>query len=98
MDKQRKVISADIDGFVTNGEKFWNAIVTPKPDVIEKINSLYKQGHVIIYNTARHPSEYAKTYAWLVHHGCYFHALHMGKVSAEIYLDDHNGKLDDLIV
>jgi len=97
INKERKVLAVDIDDTITNGEKFWNAIVTPKIDIIEKVNALYRQGHVIIYHTARHPSEYQRTYAWLVHHNCYFHALEMGKLSATNYIDDKNTKLNDLI-
>lgn len=96
MDKTRKVIAVDIDGFVTNGERFWEQEPTPKLGVIEKVNNLYKQGHVVIYHTGRHPSNYENTYAWLVKYGCYFHALRMGKLAAEHYLDDKNANIDDL--
>lgn len=96
MDKQRKIISVDIDGFVTQGEQFWDQEPTPKRDVIEKINELYKNGHVIIYHTGRHPCYYEVTYAWLIKYGCFFHALRMGKLSADVYLDDRNSNLEDL--
>mgnify|MGYP001612868221 CR=1 FL=1 len=95
----RKIIAVDIDGYIAERtpEKSYDfASFTPKREVIEKINTLYKQGHVIIYHTARHPSYYEVTYAWLLAQGCWFHALRMGKMAADHYLDDRNANLEDL--
>ena len=92
----KKIIAVDIDGFVAEG-KFWEEECTPKKDIIEKINNLYKKQYVIIYHTARHPQYYGMTYAWLVKNGCYFHALEMGKLTADYYLDDRNANLEDLL-
>ena len=90
------IISADIDGYITNGEHFWEQEPTPNIDVIGKLNHLYKKGHCIIYHTGRHPSYYEITYAWLMKHGCFFHAVRMGKLSADVYLDNKNGVIEDL--
>ena len=71
-----------------------------KPERIAKINQLYDEGNYIIYLTARgmgrhknsrmlaHKDFYDLTYAQLVRWGCKFHELHMGKPSADYYIDD----------
>lgn len=93
------IVSVDIDGYIAERtpEKSYdfNNFV-PKLDMIEKVNKLYKKGYVIIYHTARHPSYYEITFAWLVKHGCWFHALRMGKLAATYYLDDRNANIDEL--
>lgn len=49
MDK--KVIMVDIDNTITEGKGY--EICTPRNDVIAKVNTLYEQGHNIVYWTAR---------------------------------------------
>lgn len=90
------IIAVDIDDTITNGERFWCDDVTPDEEVLEKMNELYKQGHKIIYHTARHPDYYGQTYAWLVKHGAYFTALEMGKLTADVYVDDKALHVDDV--
>lgn len=92
MSKYKEVYAVDIDGVVAEG-RFWDEECTPITENIEKINDLYKQKNVIIYYTARHPQYYEMTYAWLIKQGCYFHALRMGKMSANYYIDDRNTTL-----
>ena len=97
MDK--RVISVDIDGVVarqTGGADFNFADFEPIPETIERVNKLYRKGYVIIYHTARQPEFYQQTLAWLVKHGAWFHALRMGKLGADFYVDDRNASLDDL--
>lgn len=89
MKKNRKVYAVDIDGVIAKG-RFWDEECTPMTENIEKINDLYKKGNIILYHTARHPQYYEVTYAWLIKQGCYFHALRMGKMSADYYIDDRN--------
>ena len=102
--KWHKIISVDIDGFISEKmpslpgeyirEDFESFV--PKKDVIEKVNNLFRKRYIIIYYTARHPRHYEQTYAWLIKQGCYFHALRMGKLRADYYLDDKNANIDDL--
>jgi len=35
-------------------------------------------------------------YAWLIEHGAFFHALEMGKLAAEVYIDDKALNIDDI--
>lgn len=94
----RKIISVDIDGYIADNYQFSLEARTPTPrkEVIEKVNDLYRKGYTIIYHTARQPDYYRVTYAWLVDNGCLFHALRMGKMRADYYLDDRNANIDDL--
>lgn len=93
---RRKVIAVDIDGVVADG-LFWKEECTPRLKEIEEINNLYKKGATIIYHTARHPKYYELTYAWLIKQGCYFHALRMGKMNADYYIDDRNRTIEELL-
>lgn len=93
---KRKIYAIDIDGVIADG-KFWMEDCTPRTTELEAANMLYKQGHTIIYHTARHPQHYALTYAWLVKHGAYFHALEMGKLTADFYIDDRNMSVEKLL-
>lgn len=90
-----KRIAVDIDKTVATGI-FWDEDCEPIEENLEKINDLYKKGHTIIYHTARHPQYYSMTYAWLIEHGAYFHALEMGKLTADVYVDDKALHVDDL--
>jgi len=59
----------------------------PNTGRIKKLNTLYGQ-HTIIIHTARVESlRYATAY-WLAKHGVRYHALVMGKVGADAYVDD----------
>ncbi len=101
MSKIQRIIAIDIDGCVADPleekdrHKYW--LSTPRKDMIEKVNKLYEDRYVIIYHTGRAPSHYEQTYAWLVKHGCKFHALRMGKLSADYYVDDRSIKIEDLL-
>ena len=90
-----KIIAVDIDGTIATG-KFWAEDCEPIEDNLEKINQLYFDGHTIIYHTARHPRYYELTYSWLVKHGAYFHALEMGKLTANLYIDDKALNVNDI--
>ena len=93
--KNREIYAVDIDQTIADGI-FWKEECTPRLEAIEKINELYKKGNVVIYHTGRNPKYYELTYAWLIKHGCYFHALRMGKMSADHYIDDKNISLEEL--
>ena len=93
----------DIDGTIcTNGDcsscQYEGS--TPILERIEKINSLYDEGHIIKYFTARGMGRYNDdtekardkfynlTKMQLDIWGCKYHQLILGKPSADIYIDD----------
>lgn len=110
MKKMLKTYVIDIDGTIcTNGDcnscKYEGS--TPILERIEKINSLYDEGHTIKYFTARGMGRYnddiekAKerfytlTEMQLKIWGCKYHELILGKPSGDIYIDDKGMNSDD---
>lgn len=79
----------------------------PITDRIEKINTLYDEGHTIKYFTARGMGRfnddaeksketfYNLTKMQLEIWGCKFHELILGKPSGDIYIDDKGINADD---
>ena len=88
-----KIVSVDIDGCIAqplndkDRHKYW--LCDPYKEMIKKVNKLFEDRYVIIYNTGRAPKYYKETFAWLIKQGCKFHALRMGKLRADYYIDDH---------
>jgi hypothetical protein len=95
----RRIIAVDIDHTVAQGE-WWHEDREAKPiqEVLDKVNQLYWNKNTIIYHTARHPKYYELTKAWLIKHGAFFHALEMGKLTADVYLDDRALNVKDIDV
>ena len=99
--KLKNVVAVDIDGVIAepleekDRHQYWLSI--PIKDTINKVNKLYESKYVIIYHTARDPAHYAETFAWLLKHGCKFHALRMGKLNANWFIDDRNINIDELL-
>lgn len=85
-----KVIAIDIDNTLTNetcwtNEQCLNA--TPKQEVINKVNELYKTNCIIIY-TARVSELRDATECWLKMNKVHYHALRMDKLGFDVLLDD----------
>ena len=77
-------LCSDTDGNYPNAQPF--------PDVIAEINRLYTDGHQIVLYTAR-GSTTEIDWRELTEHqvkewGIQYHALFMGKPTADIYIDD----------
>ena len=82
----------DIDGTIcTNTEGDYEQ-AEPFPEVIDRVNHLYKAGHTIIFYTARGATtgiDWAdftrrQLEGWRVK----FHEVHLGKPFANYYIDD----------
>ena len=82
----------DIDNTIciSNGSDYANS--KPIIERIEKINELYKQGHKIIYWTARGGNSGIdwtdKTHSQLAAWGCRYDEIRMGKPVYDIWVDD----------
>lgn len=100
-DTKRVVIAVDIDGYICEGEFLRGGYLInnciPRINVIEKVNTLYHKGSVIIYHTSRPSQFYRETHEWLRSNGALFHALVMDKLRADHYLDNRNSNIDDLL-
>ena len=82
----------DIDDTICNSVGVDYSLATPILERIQKINSLYAQGHTIKLYTARGSktgidwSEITRNQ--LLRWGLIFHELHFGKPFADYYIDD----------
>ena len=101
----------DIDGTIckklrsSKDNDYRDAI--PYKKRIKRVNNLYDQGHIIIYQTARgmgrfdnNPQKaiqefYSLTKEQLNQWGCKHHMLFLGKPSADIYVDDKSMNDED---
>lgn len=105
MDRLTYVV--DIDGTICSFTDGKYEQCTPFLERIDAINSLFDQGHEIIYFTARgmgssgnnqieaYKKLYQFTFEQLMEWGCRFSALYMGKPKADLYIDDRGvGALD----
>ena len=89
INKDRKVYAIDLDWTLCKGEFRGEWEPTPYLERIEKINSLYTKWNIILIYTARDPSFFVATYAWLIKHWVKHHWINMSrKPWADIYLDD----------
>jgi hypothetical protein len=70
------------------------SLAQPYKKRIQKINSLYEEGHIIVYWTARgtltNKRWFQITYEQLQKWGCKFHELRMGKPAYDLFIDDKN--------
>lgn len=87
-----KLFAIDIDGTLCN-EACWTPeqclFATPRKEVVELVNSLYRRGHIIVIWTARREFLRTATEYWLKVNGVFYHAIDMGhKIGADVYLDD----------
>ena len=82
----------DIDGTLCTNTDGDYTSAKPFPEVIDQVNRLYREGHRIVFHTARgattgidwRKETERQLRAWNVS----YHSLHMGKPSADIYVDD----------
>jgi len=93
-------IALDIDGTLCNNTNGKYEEAKPYKRMIRLVNSLYEQGDYVIIHTARGMGRYnavpgkaaTKLYrltqnqldAW----GVKYHELHLGKIHADVYVDD----------
>jgi uncharacterized HAD superfamily protein len=86
--KNKKVYNIDIDGTLTNGEKYWEQEPTVNKAMKEYVIDLYAKGNVLIMWTARQWSSASITVAWLIKNEIPFHGIHMNRGGADFYIDD----------
>jgi len=101
-----KVIFVDVDDTICKTTKESHPTLPsrnyekaePLHDRIEKINSLYDEGHTIIFWTARGTMTgipwFHVTKAQLDSWGCKYHELRMGKPFYDLFIDDKNIEAD----
>lgn len=94
--KPNSLFVVDIDGILCTGEFWGKGFPDPIQENIDKINKLYRQLHHIILYTARREWWRGDTEAWLLKHKVLYHALVMGKVGGDYYIDDKFINIKDI--
>ena len=98
--KKKLIFCIDIDNTIckTNGRDYKNS--KPKKQIIDIINKLHENGHLIKIYSARYMGRnndnirlankqgYKKTYNQLLRWGLKFHKLSISKPASDIYIDD----------
>lgn len=96
---QKLVYAVDIDGVLCVDKDYGsyetrNLYADPIISNIAACRSLYDLGHTIILHTSRPEEDRAATEYWLKKHGVLYHAMVMGKLKANWYIDDKNNSLE----
>lgn len=95
---KKLTIAIDIDGTVADCSQVDIGRVNRHPDEFlkaiplkgaqEAVKRLYKEGHIIVFHTARNYASKQVTKRWLMKHGFPFHHIVMDKFVAHVYVDD----------
>lgn len=97
--RERWVYAVDLDWTLCEWEFWWEWEPKPLLDRIEKINNLYKEWNIILIYTARDPSYFQLTFAWLIKYWVMHHWINMkSKPWADIYIDDKAIKDTDFFI
>lgn len=95
----------DIDGTICENINGNYEDAKPYPEMIKLINSLYDNGDYIIFHTARGMGRfggnkalamkqwYCLTKMQLDDWGVKYHELHLGKILADVYIDDRGFRI-----
>lgn len=92
LDHSQKVpiVAVDLDGVLCYGA-LWGENKDPKPHKrnIRKVREMYLSGrYFIVIYTSRIEEWRTVTVEWLARHKVLYHALVLGKMWADIYIDD----------
>ena len=97
----------DIDGTICNNTDGKYEEAEPYQYIIDLINELHDDGHYIIFHTARGmglfdgmlgkavTKWYKLTQSQLDGWGVKYHELHLGKIFADVYIDDKGFRIKD---
>ena len=100
-------LAFDIDGTICTNSYGNYQDAKPFKDMIELVNEMYDAGHYIIFHTARGMGKYnsnaalamkewyALTQKQLEDWGVKYHELHLGKILADVYMDDRAFRLNE---
>lgn len=93
-------LALDIDGTLCNNTNGKYEETQPYMEIIDLINEMYDSGHYVILQTARgmgkhdgnaalaYKDWYCLTKRQLEEWGVKYHELHLGKILADVYIDD----------
>ena len=91
------IIAVDLDGTLCE-KVHWtkHSSALPLIENIRKVNQLYENGNTIVIYTGRFPDDEEITRDWLAKFEVRYHRLVMGKLIADLYIDNDSRRLDEL--
>ena len=98
LDKEES-IAVDVDGTLCTGQAFTKEEcldATPRLDMIEAVNEIGFNKHIIIW-TARRSKLLGATEIWLTRHGLNYHAVDNKKNPWGVYIDDRALNAEDFL-
>ena len=88
------IYAVDIDGVLCQEGSFPNYHkAVPLRENIDKVRKLFETGHEVILYSSRFEEDREVTEQWLTKHSVRYSRLILGKIRADIYVDDRNGNL-----
>jgi len=92
------IIAVDIDNTICKEQKEWWLYDEgiPIPGNIEKINKLFEEEHTIVYYSSRFEEDREVTEKWLKRNGAKFHRLVLGKLRADLYIDNDSKRINEI--
>jgi uncharacterized HAD superfamily protein len=95
---KKMTIAIDVDGTVADcsqvdfnkADNDPNELMKASPikGAVEAVRKLHREGHTIVFYTARNKASRAVTKKWLTKHGFPFHYIETEKLVAHVYIDD----------
>jgi len=89
-------IAVDLDGVLCYESKPYKNC-QPIKENITMVNLLYKQNNRIVIYTSRRKIDRKITLKWLKKFNIHYHLLIMGKLKADIYIDDRSLTLEEVM-
>jgi len=92
-ENKSKVVAVDLDGTLCLEPENFNPYNPdyrnrkPFKQTILKINELYKEGWFVIIYTSRYKEDLFETRAWLNENHVKYHHIELGKLRADLYID-----------
>ncbi len=85
------IIAVDLDETLCEKIDFLHyEDAVPIPYAIQKVNLAYRKGYVIYIYSARWEEDREKTALWLLENNVLYNKLILGKLKADLYIDNHS--------
>jgi len=92
------IIACDLDGTLCESMDDWKDYLKAPPmfENIEKLRKLKANGDWVVIYTARPWQDIDVTHQWLSEHNVPYDSLMMGKMRADLYIDNDSKRMEEL--
>jgi len=92
------IIAIDLDETLTKSEIHWEKYLKAEPDeeAIREVQKLFRQKHTVVIYTARPNKDRQVTMQWLRENGVPYSFLRFDKLRADIYIDNHSVRMEEV--